>query len=171
MMRQSRGLAEAAQVLIRSSLAAGLGLATSLNCRASGGPYWVQTIAFIAALLDGRFLCHRFRMTDLNGNALFVLDFGKKERSASGFRCIERHDYDPRKRIQSHIAPRPEGISALFQGGALLLASQRYAGINAGSASRGDIAGEKCDASQKSGNGDEGHRIGGSDAEGRREHQ
>ena len=52
-----------------------------------------------------------------------------------------------------------------------LFASQRCAGINAGSASRWDIAGEKSDTSQKSGNSDKRHDIGDSDTEEQRAHQ
>src|SRR5213596_2821766 len=44
---QSPAVTVVARTLIRTSLALGVGFSTSLSWRTSGGPYFVQTIAFI----------------------------------------------------------------------------------------------------------------------------
>src|SRR5882672_6412237 len=55
--RRSTGLTEAARIFIRTSSSFGIGFAASVNCSTSGGPYRVQTIAFIRSLGGGLWQC------------------------------------------------------------------------------------------------------------------
>ncbi|MHA1508872.1 MAG: hypothetical protein ACTSO6_09240 [Promethearchaeota archaeon] len=47
MISTSEAFTEATWTFTNTSLSLGIGFSTSLNCRTSGGPYFVHTIAFM----------------------------------------------------------------------------------------------------------------------------